>query len=178
MPIAQATSKLLEARLSACIECLGKVVMDGMPLLSGKLVSLAINAVAHTRRHTQLMTAAGKRVIEIAKSEDVDGLDVQAVSVIVNGFARAGLRDEAVFRHMSVVALRLIETNRADFGAQAISVIANAFVKVRISDHVLFTRLAETCEHVPHSDFTPQAIANIMNAYARHDNLDWDDGMH
>ena len=172
MPIAQATSKLLEARLSACIECLGKVVMDGMPLLSGKLVSLAINAVAHTRRHAQLMTAAGKRVIEIAKSEDVDGLDVQAVSVIVNGFARAGLRDEAVFRHMSVVALRLIETNRADFGAQAISVIANAFVKVRISDHVLFTRLAETCEHVPHSDFTPQAIANIMNAYARHDNLD------
>ena len=143
-----------------------------MPLLSGKLVSLAINAVAHTRRHTQLLTAAGKRVIEIAKRHDAEGLDVQAVSVIVNGFARAGLRDVALFRHMSAVALRLIETKRSDFGAQAISVIANAFVKVHITDEMLFTRLAYACEHVAFSDFTPQAIANIMNAYARHDNLD------
>jgi len=168
----QATNKYLEARLSACMECLGKVVQDGMPLLSGKLASLAINAVAHTRRHTQLLTAAGKRVIEIAKRHDAEGLDVQAVSVIVNGFARAGLRDEALFRHMSAVALRLIETKRSDFGAQAISVIANAFVKVHVTDEMLFTRLAYACEHVAFSDFTPQAIANIMNAYARHDNLD------
>ena len=199
----QATNKYLEARLSTCMDCLGKVVQDGveilksqclslilythyareltfqnfcvvfcqMPLLSGKLVSLAINAVAHTRRHTQLLAAAGKRVIEIAKRHD-EGLDVQAVSVIVNGFARAGLRDVALFRHMSAVALRLIETKRSDFGAQAISVIANAFVKVHITDEMLFTRLAYACEHVAFSDFTPQAIANIMNAYARHDNLD------
>jgi len=165
----QATSRHLDTRLSSCMECLGAVVLDGMPLLSGKLVSLAVNAVAHTRRHSRLMTAAGKRAIEIAHSnDDAQALDVQAVSVILNGFARAGMRDVPLFTTLSAVAIRLMETNSSDFGAQAISVIANAFAKVRITDETLFTHLARITEKVPPSDFSPQAIANIANAYARH----------
>ena len=149
------------------------LVLDGMPLLSGKLVSLAINAVAHTRRHSRLISAAGKRAVQIAQSDEEAGtLDVQAVSVILNGFARAGMRDVHLFTTMSSVAIRLMENNSSDFGAQAISVMANAFAKLRIQDEELFKRLARCATRVPASDYTPQAIANIMNAYARHNVLD------
>jgi hypothetical protein len=154
------------------VDCLCAVVLDGMPLLSGKLVSLAVNAVAHNRCHSRLITAAGQRAIAIAQSGDENALDVQAVSVIVNGFARAGVRDVALFTNMSAVAKRLMETKRDEFGAQAISVIANAFVKMRITDEDLFTRLARCAERVPPESFTPQAIANMMNAYARHNARD------
>ena len=102
----------------------------------------------------------------IAESDDAKGLDVQAVSVILNGFARAGIRDVALFQSMSAVAIRLMDSEPDDFGAQAISVIANAFAKVRVTDEELFTRLARCAERVPARSYTPQAIANIMNAYA------------
>ena len=85
----------------------------------------------------------------IAESDDAQGLDVQAVSVILNGFARAGIRDVALFQSMSAVAIRLMDSEPDDFGAQAISVIANAFAKVRVTDEELFTRLARCAERVP-----------------------------
>ena len=135
-------------------------------------MSLAINAVAHTRRHSRLISTAGERAMAIAESDDAKGLDVQAVSVILNGFARAGIRDVALFQSMSAVAIRLMDSEPDDFGAQAISVIANAFAKVRVADEELFTRLARCAERVPVRSYTPQAIANIMNAYARHKFLD------
>ena len=39
----QARNRQMEARLSGCVDCLVTVVLDGMPLLSGKLtVSLVV----------------------------------------------------------------------------------------------------------------------------------------
>jgi len=170
----QATNPSLETRLSFQMQVFGSVALEDVSAMSGKLVSLIVNAIAHSRSHTRLLKAAGDRARILAESAihgDVDILDVQAVSVILNGFARAGIRDEKLFASLSSVALVLSNSRRQDFCAQAISIIVNAFAKLQIRDEALFDNLASCALDVSPSDFSPQAIANIMNAYARHDLL-------
>jgi hypothetical protein len=45
----QATNKYLEARLSACMECLGKVVQDGVEILKSHCLKL-ISYTSHARK--------------------------------------------------------------------------------------------------------------------------------
>jgi len=168
----QATNPSLETRLSFQMQVFGSLALEDISAMSGKLISLTVNAIAHSKSHTRLLKAAGDRARILAEHAilgDVNILDVQAVSVILNGFARAGIRDEKLFQSLSKVAIFLSHNKKEDFCAQAISIMVNAFAKLHIKDEELFHNLASCALGVSPSDFSPQAIANIMNAYARHD---------
>eukprot|EP00282_Hemiselmis_andersenii_P007646 CAMPEP_0114114206 /NCGR_PEP_ID=MMETSP0043_2-20121206/3315_1 /TAXON_ID=464988 /ORGANISM="Hemiselmis andersenii, Strain CCMP644" /LENGTH=229 /DNA_ID=CAMNT_0001206393 /DNA_START=101 /DNA_END=791 /DNA_ORIENTATION=+ len=96
--------------------------------------------------------------------------DPRALASIVNAFARAGVWDEALFRHMSRVA-RMTEPKALSVNDCA--ALVGAFSKAqtragaRLRDGALFRRLSLTVQAKEPSAFTPRAVSNILSSFAR-----------
>jgi len=157
----------LVARLNGLLAFFGDVVLAHVDTLSGKLLSLTVNAIAESPSHRPLLRACAARV-EVLAAQDDRGFDAQALSVTLNGFARARMRDERLFAALSAMACSRAASDPGQFNAQSVSVILNAFAKMRVQDARLFAMMAETTRGIPRGDFCPQAVVNILNAIARH----------
>lgn len=187
----------LGGRVDHIMRSLGEIVVQDLDNLSGKHISLAVNAIAATKGGDKLMKAAAirsesasrclmtsrilqsliltlvsfSRSIALAKDQP-DSLDIQAVAVILNAYARAGIRDEILFSALSHAACRLAEASPEEFSAQSVSIIANAFSKMRIRNTPLFEHLSRVAQMINPADYGPQAVSNILNAFARLDEYD------
>lgn len=164
------TDAALYHRQAVLMKKLSGLVLQRMDRIPGKLLSLAVNAVAEMRGNERWMEAAASRAKKVLQ-EGNGGLDMQAVAVILNGFARAGIRDEVLFGELAAEACRLAEEQPEAFGSQSVSVMVNAFAKMRIKDSALFERLAAVAMLIPAEEFSAQSVANILNAYAKNEEM-------
>lgn len=91
------------------------------------------------------------------------------MALIVNAFAKADICDVALFRRMAAVAVTL-PIGKSD--SQNVAVILNAYAKVDLFEAeplvaTLVEKLAGDIPRLDASSTNPQAIGNIVNAYAR-----------
>jgi hypothetical protein len=94
--------------------------------------------------------------------------DAQNIAIVSNALARVERLDLPLLTHLSYMVQQM---HPDQFDAQAVANIVNAYIKLDVPEEVasylleymsVVTQILEV-----ETDFTPQAISNIANAYAR-----------
>lgn len=166
----------LHARGEAQMRAFADMVVSGMDQMNGKNVGLAVNAACgRGRDYSSLMKAASRRAEQLSTMGwNASSLDVAAISMITNGFAKCLQRDDRLLKALAGFMLRSAFEPEfmVQFNAQAVSVMVNAYAKLGVREPALFSLMSKIAQQILPHDYTPQAVANMLNAFARHDMMD------
>jgi len=92
----------------------------------------------------------------------------QSVALMVNAYAKLGIKDPALFDRLSKVAQQMGSRNfELPCKPLHVAQVCNAFAKAHIYDEALFRRMTELLQEQPASEFDSRLIGIILNAYAQ-----------
>ena len=110
-----------------------------------------------------------QRLAKIAIRPDMWAFSSQSVALIVNAYAKLGIKDARLFRHLSKVAQQMGSRNfELPCKPLHVAQVCNAFAKANVHDEKLFRRMSELVKEQSASDFDSRIIGTILNAYAHH----------
>mmetsp|Transcript_41307 Transcript_41307/g.129892 ORF Transcript_41307/g.129892 Transcript_41307/m.129892 type:complete len:1079 (-) Transcript_41307:1648-4884(-) len=103
------------------------------------------------------------RIREIFEEMPRGAFTASQLSILLNSFARVGIKDEKM---MTMTARYVMMINETEFEAQDISLIANAFSKLEVKDSHLFLHLSSAAQRLPAQTYLVQTTATLLNACA------------
>ena len=115
------------------------------------------------------LIALFQRLAKIATRPNMWAFSSQSVALIVNAYAKLGIKDAKLFQHLSKVAQQMGSRNfELPCKPLHVAQVCNAFAKANVHDDKLFRRMSELVQEQSASDFDSRIIGTILNAYAHH----------
>jgi len=136
--------------------------------------AFARNSQAWTK-HANAAPGSYKRLLElfqrlarIATRPTMWEFSSQSVALIVNAYAKLGIKDAALFERLSKVAQQMGSRN-FEIACKPLHVaqVCNAFAKANIYDEALFRHMSVVVQKLSAADFDSRYIGIIFNAYAQ-----------
>ena len=109
-----------------------------------------------------------KRLSRIATQPNMKAFSAQSVALIVNAYAKLGIKDSVLFQHLSNVAQQMGSRNfELPCKPLHVAQVVNAFAKAHVHDQALFKRMSELVQEQSAADFDAREVGIILNAYAQ-----------
>ncbi|MGB1602674.1 MAG: hypothetical protein ACPIOQ_58630, partial [Promethearchaeia archaeon] len=109
-----------------------------------------------------------QRLAHIATRPEMWAFNSQSVALIVNAYAKLGIKDDVLFGRLSRVAQQMGSRNfELPCKPLHVAQVCNAFAKANVHDARLFGRMSDLVCQQSHSDFDSRIIGIILNAYAQ-----------
>ena len=114
------------------------------------------------------LTLLFQRLARIATRPEMWAFSSQSVALIVNAYAKLGMKDAVLFERLSRVA-RQMGSRNFELPCKPLHVaqVCNAFAKAQVHDEPLFRRMSELVQGQAAADFDSRLIGTIFNAYAQ-----------
>jgi len=114
------------------------------------------------------LTLLFQRLAKIATRPEMWAFSSQSVALIVNAYAKLGIKDAVLFDRLSQVA-RQMGSRNFELPCKPLHVaqVCNAFAKAHVHDEPLFRRMSELVQGQAAADFDARLIGIIFNAYAQ-----------
>ena len=179
-------------RLESQFRTFARAVEEGMDLLEGKDISLALNAVGTRGGYDSLFNSASSRLSalyhdcaicekaqaglraesSLVGSEALSAAVCQAcphngrtIALALNALSKVGLRTESMLNDVAAVILRL--TPEKGLQGQNVGLILNSFANLKYVNVKVMSHLCDSVLLFNQSQIDAQAVSNIVNALSK-----------